>query len=116
MSRFQGEHDANEFPQTVVGRLADQFIRKWYSFFYCVFGFKSKGMKRVSVFVALGVAGWFMMSAEQGTVSAERKAEKKACVGYTIIEASKGIDCNGDTIRLVRTAGFYERVREDDPS
>ena len=33
------------------------------------------------------------------------------CVGYTIIAFDKGIDCHGDTIRLVRTNGYAERAR-----
>lgn len=32
------------------------------------------------------------------------------CGGYTIIAFDKGIDCNGDTIRLVRTHGYAERA------
>lgn len=28
--------------------------------------------------------------------------EKKPCYGYTIIEFGKGIDCNGDTVKLVK--------------
>lgn len=35
--------------------------------------------------------------------------ERNPCRGYTIIEYDKGIDCNGDTIRLVRRNGFAER-------
>jgi hypothetical protein len=30
---------------------------------------------------------------------------KKRCVGYTIIEFGKGIDCNGDTVALKRLNG-----------
>jgi hypothetical protein len=33
------------------------------------------------------------------------------CTGYTIIEFDKAINCNGDTIRLVRNYGYAERVR-----
>jgi hypothetical protein len=33
---------------------------------------------------------------------------RKHCSGYKIIEAGKGIDCYGDTVKLVRTHGFYE--------
>lgn len=76
-------------------------------------------MKRVSLILTLGLAGLMVMGAERRNTVApkqEKKVAKKACIGYTIIEASKGIDCNGDTIKLVRTAGFYERVRNDDPS
>ncbi len=30
---------------------------------------------------------------------------KKKCIGYTIIEFGKGIDCNGDTVRLKKING-----------
>ncbi|HYG04250.1 MAG TPA: hypothetical protein VD927_17505 [Chryseosolibacter sp.] len=30
---------------------------------------------------------------------------KKKCIGYTIIEFGKGIDCNGDTLKLIRVNG-----------
>ena len=69
-------------------------------------------MKRVSVILTLGLVGFMVIGADRrGAASAEVVATKKPCTGYTVIEASKGIDCNGDTIKLVRTAGFYERVR-----
>jgi hypothetical protein len=32
-------------------------------------------------------------------------APKKKCLGYTIIEFGKGIDCNGDTVKLVKVNG-----------
>lgn len=32
---------------------------------------------------------------------------KKSCAGFTVIEAGKGIDCNGDTIRLEKTNGYF---------
>ena len=35
---------------------------------------------------------------------------EEACAGYTIIEYDKGIDCHGDTIKLVRRNGFAERL------
>jgi hypothetical protein len=35
---------------------------------------------------------------------------RKFCRGYTVIEADKGVDCNGDTIKLVKTNGFFERA------
>ena len=31
--------------------------------------------------------------------------EKKPCYGYTIIEFGKGINCNGDTVKLVKLKG-----------
>jgi hypothetical protein len=33
---------------------------------------------------------------------------KKHCVGYTILEAGLGIDCYGDTVKLVKKYGYYE--------
>jgi hypothetical protein len=35
---------------------------------------------------------------------------KAHCSGYTIVEAGIGVDCHGDTVKLVKTAGFYERA------
>lgn len=36
---------------------------------------------------------------------AEAAAEKLPCYGYTIIEFGKGINCQGDTVKLVRVRG-----------
>ena len=38
----------------------------------------------------------------------EVPAAKKFCRGYSVIEADKGIDCHGDTIKLVKVHGFFE--------
>lgn len=35
--------------------------------------------------------------------SLEAEVEKKPCYGYTIIEFGKGINCNGDTVKLEKT-------------
>jgi hypothetical protein len=37
---------------------------------------------------------------------------KKPCYGYTIIEFGKGVDCNGDTIKLVRVDGIQRIERK----
>ena len=42
---------------------------------------------------------------------------KKHCAGYTIVEAGLGVDCNGDTVKLVKKYGYYEiasRYQKDD--
>ena len=36
--------------------------------------------------------------------------EKKPCYGYTIIEFGKGIDCNGDTVKLVKVPGGGQQL------
>jgi preprotein translocase subunit SecD len=40
---------------------------------------------------------------------------KKKCVGYTIIEFGKGIDCNGDTVKLIKVDGgqALEKVMDE---
>jgi hypothetical protein len=38
------------------------------------------------------------------------------CSGYMVIEAGKGIDCNGDTILLVKRKGYYEKIYVETPS
>ena len=48
-----------------------------------------------------------------GTVVAKQnlftaKTTKKSCSGYVVIEVNKGIDCNGDTIKLMKKHGYYE--------
>lgn len=44
---------------------------------------------------------------------AETSVKKKnACYGYTIVEFGKGIDCNGDTVKLAKINGVQELVRE----
>ena len=40
---------------------------------------------------------------------------KPSCNGYVVIEAGKGIDCNGDTIRLEKKYGYFEVVRTPKP-
>src|SRR5690606_22780488 len=35
---------------------------------------------------------------------------RKPCYGYTIVEFGKGVDCNGDTINLVKVPGGQARL------
>ena len=43
------------------------------------------------------------------TSQQQQEAEpKKACKGYVVLEAGKGINCNGDTIKLTKKHGFFE--------
>ena len=39
--------------------------------------------------------------------------DKKPCYGYTIIEFGTGINCNGDTIKLVKVPGGQQLARLD---
>lgn len=66
-------------------------------------------MKRIWVILTLGLVAFLVIGADQPNADAP-KVTKKICRGYTVIADSKGIDCTGDTLRLVRVAGFYQRV------
>lgn len=41
--------------------------------------------------------------------------EKLPCYGYTIIEFGKGINCHGDTVRLVKVKGGGQELALRDP-
>ena len=69
-------------------------------------------MKRVLSAVAIIVCLLVMMTGAdfrtRATLSSPNLKIKKNCFGYTVIEAGKGVDCNGDTIRLIKKDGFYQ--------
>lgn len=43
---------------------------------------------------------------------APKMQTKKRCYGYTIIEFGKGVNCNGDTINLVKVDGIQRMEKE----
>ncbi len=70
---------------------------------------KKNGMKKLALYISAGsVCLIALMGADYRTKPVTQN--KKTCTGYTIIEFDKGIDCHGDTIRLVRKNGFAQRV------
>ncbi|HEX6890980.1 MAG TPA: hypothetical protein VF141_09805 [Chryseolinea sp.] len=68
-------------------------------------------MKRLWFLLTLGLFAFLVIGAEYREAEIPAKPQKRACSGYTVIEASKGVDCNGDTIKLVKVSGFYQRAR-----
>jgi len=68
-------------------------------------------MKRLLFLLTLGLFAFLVIGADDREAQIPAKSPKRACTGYTVIEASKGVDCNGDTIKLVKVSGFYQRVR-----
>lgn len=67
-------------------------------------------MKRVLfslVWVVFMVAGYAGVTMSKTEKSPELPI-KKPCTGYEVIEAGKGLNCNGDTINLIKRSGFYE--------
>ena len=60
--------------------------------------------------VCLGV---IMISTDFNQMQTSAQAEKLKklhCFGYTVVEAGKGIDCYGDTVKLVKSNGYYQLV------
>ena len=62
----------------------------------------------------MGLFAFLVIGADQRNPGPMNKVTKKSCRGYTVIEASLGIDCNGDTLQLRKVSGYFERVRQDD--
>jgi len=55
----------------------------------------------------LGIS-FIMIGANFKTQPEQSVTVKKHCSGYTILEAGVGIDCYGDTVKLVKMHGYYE--------
>ena len=67
-------------------------------------------MKRLMFLMTLGLFAFLVLGADHRETQISAASLKRACKGYTVIEASKGVDCNGDTIKLVKVSGFYQRA------
>lgn len=65
-------------------------------------------MRKVLSWVGIGVLLCLMILGADFRSSALVQI-KKNC-GYTIIEAGKGLNCEGDTVRLIKRQGYYELV------
>jgi hypothetical protein len=64
-------------------------------------------MKKIVFALAVLIVLVMMMSAnvESPSGSTAIMIPKKTCYGYTIIEFGKGINCDGDTVKLVKVNG-----------
>ena len=69
-----------------------------------------KTMIRSIVIGAVAIFMLLLTGASQKEYASTTTTARKFCRGYTVIEADKGIDCYGDTIRLVKTNGYFERA------
>ena len=67
-------------------------------------------MKKVILTPLIATALVMLIGADIRRPQEETKPEKKFCNGYTIVEFGKAIDCNGDTIKLVKVNGGQELV------
>jgi hypothetical protein len=66
-------------------------------------------MVRSIILILIACISFVLVGAHK-TVSSNMAAQKRNCTGYSVIEADKGIDCNGDTIKLVKVNGFFQRA------
>jgi hypothetical protein len=65
-------------------------------------------MKKIILAVGIITGAAAMLGADIRRNDSSKTAiavPKKKCIGYTIIEFGKGIDCNGDTVKLKRVNG-----------
>ena len=67
-------------------------------------------MKSLLFFMAVALFAFMVLGVADQSDRISAASLKKVCKGYTVIEASKGVDCNGDTIKLVKVSGFYQRA------
>jgi hypothetical protein len=73
-----------------------------------------KVVTTLSVLILLVVLIGADIRRKDSTSSTLVREKKEPCYGYTIIEFGKGIDCNGDTIKLIKVNGGQQRVIESD--
>lgn len=75
-------------------------------------------MKKIFVLFSLVVMLVVLLGAdirrkkESGSALSE---EKKPCYGYTIIEYGRGINCEGDTIKLAKVKGGGQELARTTP-
>jgi hypothetical protein len=72
-------------------------------------------MKKTTFALIILGAAFFMIGADNipATEVNEVSNPKKKCLGYTVVEAGLGVDCNGDMVKLVKRNGFYELATSD---
>jgi hypothetical protein len=70
-------------------------------------------MKKAAVVLAILILVVIMIGADmrKNTAVASPVIKKKPCYGYTIIEFGKGVNCNGDTIKLEKVRGGQELAK-----
>jgi hypothetical protein len=73
-------------------------------------------MKRFFVLATTLGLSVILIGADIHSKPAVKTISKKACLHYTIIEFGKGVDCNGDTVKLVKVNGVQVLASQMNPS
>jgi hypothetical protein len=74
-------------------------------------------MKKIAFVLAVLIVLVVMISANverHPSSSTAVAVPKKPCYGYTIIEFGKGIDCDGDTVKLVKVNGGQQLMMHEE--
>jgi hypothetical protein len=70
-------------------------------------------MKRIVLLFSIVLMLIILLGADirrKKEVALETPPEKKPCYGYTIIEFGKGLNCQGDTVALVKVEGGGQQL------
>ena len=86
----------------------DGIVFSWESVSILMLNFKYTSMIRSALMILVVVAMFLLTGANYKSNGANRI--KKHCKGYSVIEVDKGIDCNGDTLKLIKVNGYFERA------
>jgi hypothetical protein len=64
-------------------------------------------MKKIFTLVNCALLLTILLGADIRTTDGQHlpSPPKKPCSGYTIVEFGKGVDCNGDTVKLTKLPG-----------
>jgi hypothetical protein len=65
------------------------------------------------IFFLLSIAGMAMMFGA-AVIPVKQTPKKNSNCGYRIIEFGVGLNCNGDTVKLVKSKGFQRLSSRDD--
>lgn len=68
-------------------------------------------MKKIFLLFSIVLMVVVLLGADIRRATLASFVEKKPCYGYTIIEFGKGINFNGDTVKLVKVKGGQELAK-----
>ena len=71
-------------------------------------------MKKVFLLFSVVVMLIVLLGTDIRRKKGPEPGEKKPCYGYTIIEFGKGIDCDGDTVKLMKVPGGGQQLAQVD--
>ena len=89
----------------------------WHDFYKygAVLGFIIDHMKKIFFLLSVVVmAIMFGAASIPAGLSVKQTPKKSSACGYRIIEFGVGLNCNGDTVKLVRSMGFQRPASQEE--